>query len=397
MRFIPILCMCLLLNSALANEAAVNGSNKIGHTLFKVLSQEQSTENLVFSPFSIASALAMVTAGAAGKTQTQLVRAFGLKRSDTGFQNAFGRLNKQLASPSFKIANRLWVDQRFSILPSYAQLTQKIYDAKIDQQNFQTDPSAARNVINGWVAEKTNQRIKDLFGPRDLNRSTRLVLANAVFFKSTWKTPFEKKLTEEKPFLVLGKNGEQIISAPTMQKRGKMQYTDTQNFQALALPYSENGLLALILLPKAKSLSALSSIQNEFDSKRLKRLLNSELHMQELSLSLPKFSFLFTADLNPMLKKIGIIDAFSPSLADFSKINGRKDLNISKAVHKAFIEVNEEGTEAAAATGMGMDITAMPEEPTEFKADHPFLFFVLEKTSGSVLFAARVMNPLKTE
>ncbi|HCM40843.1 MAG: hypothetical protein A2070_05415 [Bdellovibrionales bacterium GWC1_52_8] len=377
-----------------AADRAVLASNTFGERLFNELSQGSPAGNIIFSPFSISTALAMLAGGASGKTAAQFYQTFGVRSSPVEFQTGFGKLSKQLSVPGFESANRIWVDQRFSILPGYGQFTRKHYGAEAEKLNFQKEAEASRLAINNWVEDRTRNRIKDLFKPGDITPTTRLVLANAVYFKALWEKAFKQQKTEKADFKMMNAKKSKTVLVPMMQQQSVFEYLETPKFQAIALPYKDGGLTALVLLPREASQKAMLALQKELRPAKLEELLNSRLSPTEVKVFLPRFTFSLTSDLNPLLAKMGIVDAFRPGKADFSKISGNKDLSVSKAVHKAFIEVNEEGTEAAAATGMSMGITSMPtEEAVVFRADHPFLFLVIDRNSGTVLFAARVMNP----
>jgi serpin B len=253
--------------------------------------------------------------------------------------------------------------------------------------DFITATENARKTINAWVEKKTNGKIKDLISPGVLDSMTRLVLTNAIYFKGNWAKQFKENRTQDAPFtLADGKK----IEVAMMNQKAEFGYMETDTFQALELPYVDEELSMVILLPK--EIDALNEFEKALTTENLNQRL-AEIHKCEVVVFVPKFKTTSQFSLADVLKSMGMKDAFS-SDADFSGINGKRDLFISAVIHKAFVEVNEEGTEAAAATGVVMRLTSVgPAAIPVFRADHPFLFLIRDNLSGSILFIGRVVNP----
>ncbi|GAI76663.1 unnamed protein product, partial [marine sediment metagenome] len=261
------------------------------------------------------------------------------------------------------------------------------YDGRLSEVDFAGATETARKTINAWVEKKTKDKIKELLKPGVLNRLTRLVLTNAIYFKGNWDSQFEKARTQPAPFtLTDGKK----VNVPMMNQTEKFKYTEAESFQALELPYVDNELSMVILLPKETD--GLSDFEKTLTAGNLSEWLG-KLRKRKVIVSVPKFRMTSQFSLAAVLKSMGMTDAFVPDAADFSGMNGKRDLFISAVIHKAYVEVNEEGTEAAAATGVVIGVTSMPARPPVFRADHPFLFLIRDNRTGSILFIGRVMNP----
>ena len=383
----------------------VDGNNKFALELFAKL---QSTKgNLFFSPYSISTALAMTHAGARNQTESQMAEVLHFpvavnRTTDASskslldrqqFAAEFGKiiidLNKrgQKGAYTLTVANALWGQKDYGFLEEFLKLIESSYDGRLNEVDFITATENARKTINVWVEKKTNGKIKDLINPGVLDSMTRLVLTNAIYFKGNWARQFKENMTQNAPFtLTDGKK----IEVAMMNQKAEFGYTETDNFQALELPYVDDELSMVILLPK--EYDALDEFEKTLTTDNLTQWL-AEIHKCEVVVSVPKFKMTSQFSLADMLKSMGMKDAFS-SDADFSGINGKRDLFISAVIHKAFVEVNEEGTEAAAATGVVMRLTSVGPAPIPvFRADHPFLFLIRDNLSGSILFIGRVANP----
>ena len=378
-------------------EAMVaEGNNKFALALYDKLRAEKG--NLFFSPYSISTALAMAYAGAKGQTQTQMAEAmrFPVRVKDVNeckFHSVFGQIIKSLntrgaeGSYELAVANALWGQKGYSFLKEYLQLVETNYGGGLNEVDFAGDTEAARQTINNWVQRKTKDKIKDLIPRGMLSSATRLVLTNAIYFKGKWARQFEKELTRDGPFTLL--DG-QKIDVPMMRQTEEFRYMEAEDFQALEMPYVKDELSMIILLPK--KVDGVVDFEKKLTNENLSRWL-SELHKQKLVASIPRFKMAQQFGLADTLQAMGMTDAFSAQLADFSGMTGTRDLFISAVVHKAFVDVNEEGTEAAAATGVGMAMTAAPQRMPVFRADHPFIFLIRDNKSGSILFIGRVMKP----
>ena len=380
-------------------QSVVRDNNTFATQLYALLKKQEG--NLFFSPYSISSALAMTYAGASGITQEQMQKVlhFSLPETETlaGFsalQHFFTRRSDVELSPRLLLANSLWIQSGFSLLPSFLDVMTRNFLAALHEVDFSKHTEDARTEINRWVKEHTEGRISDLLSSNDLQSSTRLVLASAIYMKANWLVPFDEKNTHSGSFFSPGKT----VSVPMMDHTGFFPLYQGDSFAALELPYrsapgtSSPKLAMLVLLPKEKQ--GIASFEAELTEPNLAKWITL-LKQQRVHILLPKFTFTQSFSLNDALKNLGMGSAFIPNQADFSRMTGSKDLMIGQVVHKAFIAVDENGTEAAAATAVSMNLTAIlePEKPYEFIVDHPFGFVIFEKTTGSILFIGRVSTP----
>ena len=383
----------------------VEGNNKFALELFAKL---QSTKgNLFFSPYSISTALAMAHAGARNKTESQIAGVLHFpvsvnRRTDTSskflpdkqqFALAFGNIIKDLNNRGRKggytltVANALWGQKDYGFLQEFPELIKTSYDGQLNEVDFIRAAETARKTINAWVEKKTNDKIKNLISEGVLDSMTRLVLTNAIYFKGNWARQFKENRTKDAPFTLA--DGQKIDVA-TMNQKAEFGYMETDTFQVLELPYVDEELSMVILLPK--KFDALGEFEKTLTPENLTQWL-TKIHKREVVVFMPKFKMTSQFSLASVLKSMGMKDAFS-SDADFSGINGKRDLFISAVIHKAYVEVNEEGTEAAAATGVVVRLTSIGPAPIPvFRADHPFLFLIRDNLSGSILFIGRVANP----
>lgn len=354
---------------------------------------KEAEGNLFFSPYSISTALAMTYAGARGNTEKQMAEVLHFTLGQKQLHPAFALLEAQLNAVQerggieLSVANALWSQKDYVFLSEFLDLTKKHYGAGLNLVDFKTACEAVRKKINAWVEEKTKNKIKDLIKPGILNPLTRLVLTNAIYFKGNWESQFKKTQTKEAPFwLAPGKS----IKVPMMTQKQEFHYMENSNLQMLALPYVGNDLSMIVLLPK--EVGGLAQIETALNVGNLitwTRLLRKG----ETLVFLPKFKMTSQFSLGKTLASMGMFDAFTGK-ADFSGMTGKKDLYISSVIHKAFVDVNEEGTEAAAATAVTMKRLSMPAPPPVFRADHPFIFLIRHNPSESILFLGRVVNPM---
>ena len=371
----------------------VAGSNAFATGLYSRLRSQPG--NLFFSPESISTAFAMAWAGARGQTAAEMARVFHYTLPPDHLHPAMGALLAAMNAPhdgfELHVADALWAQRDESFLESYLKLVQSAYGAGFRQVNFTSSPEAARATINQWIEKQTKDRIKDLLPPGTVTSMTRLVLTNAIYFKGSWVDPFDKAATRNDPFHV---SSSQSVQAPFMHRTGNYAYYDGGTFQALDLPYKGNELSMVVLLPKKTD--GLSALEDSFTAETLASWLPKLQSGNRVILALPRFTMTQRFELSGILGAMGMPQAFS-NRADFSGMTGRPGLTISAAVHKAFVDVNETGTEAAAATGtvmMGMARRVEP-PPIVFQADHPFLFMIRDTKSGSILFLGRVVDPTK--
>jgi len=377
-------------------QIVVQGNTEFALALFTKLRAEEG--NLFFSPYSISTALAMTYAGAKGQTETQMAQALRFPTSPVvpdrrQFASAFGKIIKDLNSRGKKgsyeltVANALWGQKGYGFLEEFLEIIETKYEGRLSEVNFVTAAEMARNKINTWVEKKTKGKIRNLIARGVLNSMTRLVLTNAIYFKGNWASQFEKKRTRPAPFTLIG--GDKI-DVPMMNKTEKFGYMETEDFQGLELPYVDNELSMIIFLPKAND--GLADFEKTLSTENLLQWLG-RLRKRKVIVSIPKFRMTSQFSLASVLKSMGMTDAFMPNMADFSGMNGKRDLFISAVIHKAYVDVNEEGTEAAAATGITIGATSIGPRQPVFRADHPFLFLIRDNQTGSILFLGRVMNP----
>jgi len=375
------------------------------NTIFAlVLYQELNShqDNILLSPYSISTALAMTYAGAKGETEKQMSKTLNFNLyndiNETTrvslipiFHKTFGGLIRQLNesgkndSYDLVVANALWGQKDYEILPEFLNLVKTNYDGDLQQVDFATQADAARKTINNWIENKTRDKIKELIKPAMLNSMTRLVLTNAVYFKGKWASPFKLELTEDAPFTLLG--GDKV-TVPMMNQIAEFGYTQTRTIQVLELPYANNDLSMVILLPKR--FDGINKLEEELFSDNLDDLLG-KLKKNRIQVCMPKFKITKEFVLARVLSSMGMPDAFSGK-ADFSGMTDSERIFISEVIHKTYIEVNEEGTEAAAATGE-MILGSANIEPPIFRADHPFIFLIRDNHTGSILFLGRIANP----
>ena len=380
----------------LGQAGVASSNNTFAVELYGQLRQQPG--NLFFSPASISTAFGMAYAGARGQTAAEMAKVFHFTLPPEQLHPAMGALltamNAQHQGYELHVADALWAQQDESFLQSYLQLVQSDYGAGFRQVDFKTAPDAVRSTINQWVEQQTNGKITDLIGPGALNGSTRLVLTNAIYFKGSWLDPFQPQATDNEDFHLSAK---QTIKTAMMNRTGGYRYYNGGTFQALELPYAGGDLSMVVLLPD--KIDGLAALEESFTASAAIAWLGKLAPAKKVMLTLPKWTMTEQFELSSTLAKMGMPQAFSGA-ADFSGMNGKHDFAISAAIHKAFIDVNEQGTEAAAATAIAIFATAMqrrePEPPPIiFDADHPFLFLIRDLKSGSILFLGRVTDPAK--
>jgi serpin B len=402
---LPLLLFAFLLLSAVAlsgqppdsdQTALTAGNNALAVDLYGQL--RNAPGNLFFSPASISTAFGMAYAGARGQTAAQMATVFHFTLPPAQLHPAMGALlgqmNAQHAGYELHAADALWAERDAHFLPGYLDLTRADYAAGFHRVDFKAAPDQVRATINQWIAQQTNNKIQNLIAPGVLTPATRLVLTNAIYFKGTWLDPFEKSLSQDEDFHV---SAMQTVKAPMMHRTGTYRYFDGGTFQALELPYQGNDLSMVVFLPR--DTAGLAALERSFTAADAKDWLQHLAAAPKVILSMPRFTMTQEFELSSALRAMGLPLAFSGA-ADFSGMTGKPDFTISAAIHKAYIDVNEQGTEAAAATSIVMRALAMrsqqPEPPpVVFRADHPFLFLIRQTQSGAILFMGRVDDPTK--
>jgi serpin B len=395
-----IIAIALLLGSqgVLAAKTAestnklIQGNNKFAVDLYKALSTERG--NLFFSPFSISAALSMTYTGASGNTEREMANTLhftqGRDQVSREFSAILSRMEAQGKKGDYQlsIANRLWGQKGYGFLPPFLENLKKNYGAGLQEVDFINATESTRITINKWVEGKTQRRIKNLIPKNVLGPLTRLVLTNAIYFKGNWASQFKKDATQNAPFHL--KSGSKV-DVPVMAQVNNFRYAKEKDLALLQMPYKGNDLSMLILLPDKSDY--LPVVEKNLSSASLEKWMGS-LREQRVQVFVPKFKMTRGFALKDVLMGMGMKVPFT-NAADFSGMNGRKDLLISAVIHQAFVEVNEEGTEAAAATAVvvGLKSAAPPQNYVVFRADHPFMFIIMDDSSGSILFVGRVEDP----
>ena len=373
-------------------KEAVAGNTDFAFALYDKLRNNDPNANLFFSPYSISTALAMTYAGARGNTEKQMATALHFTLPGQRLHRTFGTLQKQLVqgdkSRGYQLflANALWGQKGEPVLKEFMDLTKDYYGSGFSQLDFANETEKSRQIINSWVEEKTKEKIKDLIPPGGVDTATSLVITNAIYFKGEWKAKFEKEYTRLADFAVSAKDK---VKIDMMLIEEKFKCYADEKMQAVELPYESNELSMLVLLPE--DTEGIKELENTLTTESLNTLL-SKMQTEKIEVYLPKFKMTWgTFPLKEALIALGMRDAFDrgEKMADFSGINGKGGIWISDVFHKAVIEINEEGTEAAAGTAVVFTkCLAMV-----FRANHPFIFIIKDNRSGSILFMGRVMNP----
>ncbi|PMQ01177.1 MAG: serine/threonine protein phosphatase [Dictyoglomus sp. NZ13-RE01] len=373
-------------------KVLADGNNLFAFDLYKVLARKEG--NILVSPYSISSALAMTYAGARGNTKFEMKKVLHFNLEDEHLHKTFSEINNLFNAPNknyqLAIANSLWGQIDYPFKKDFVDLIKENYGAGFYEVDFinEENREKTRLRINKWVEDNTNNKIKDLILPDDLTYLTRLVLVNALYFKGNWEYKFDPKETNPMDFYL---SKDKKLTVPMMHQKNKFNYTENDDIQVLELPYAGGDLSMLIILPKKEK--SLEVAEKYLSLEEINKLI-SDLRENYLDVYFPKFKTEKRYLLNEPLKDLGMIDPFDRNLADFSGITGDKDLVISKMIHKTYIEVNEEGTEASAATAVILELKAVY-KPIVFKADRPFIFLIRDRRTGIILFIGRIVNPLE--
>jgi serpin B len=377
----------------------VGGNTEFALDLFGMLRRDNPDGNLFFSPYSISTALGMTYAGAVGETAGQMAEVLRFDLPQERLSGTFALLEQRLGETyrsslaeseseplTLDVANAIWVERSFSLLPAFVRTVESDYSAEARNVDFASDPDGSRIAINDWVAERTRDRIRDLLAPGSIDSMTRLVLTNAIYFKGSWFSQFDSTGTRDEGFT---RADGSVVQVPMMRQIDHFRCNVTQDLTAVELAYADGLSSMLILLPDGD----LAELEQSLDASTIEDVFGS-LQSARVDLSMPRFEFTSSFSLGDVLKEMGMPYAFSES-GDFSGMTGRRDLFISAVIHKAFVKVDETGTEAAAATAVIMMTTsAAPEEtPVRISIDRPFLFLIRDEVTGSILFIGRVADP----
>ena len=372
----------------------VNGNNTFAFDLYQELGEKEG--NLFYSPYSISLALAMTHAGARGETERQMADTLSFTLPQDRLHPVFNGLDSELSKRGegakgkdgegfrLTIVNAIWGQNGYSFLPEFLDVLAENYGAGLRTLDFDTEPEESRLTINNWVSDQTEKRIENLIPQGVINELTRLVLTNAIYFNAAWLYPFNENSTEDGPFHLLDGTA---VTAPMMKQTEMFGYAEGDGYQAVELPYDGNELSMVILLPRADQFL---TFEETLDAQRVSTILAS-LERRSVALTMPGFEFESEFSLKETLAALGMPIAFSMD-ADFSGMTGNYDLFIAEVVHKAFVSVDESGTEAAAATAVMMQLKGMPERPVEVTIDRPFIFLIRDVKTGSLLFIGRVVT-----
>lgn len=386
-------------------QEVADANNEFAFEMYSELDKEEEG-NIFFSPYSVSAALAMTYEGAKGQTADEMKSVFHFPESGVlrpNFAAIYNDINRGSDAFQLRTGNALWVQQDFPLLEDYTGTVEKYYGGKAANLDFVGEPEESRQTINSFIAEQTSNRIRDLLPPNSINPMVRLVLTNAIYFKGTWKWQFDQSDTREQDFRITPGN---VVKAQMMHmepEKATLNYADTGDMQILELPYKGGKISMLILLPKQgeyfdRGTGGTITYENTLEDIELslEKLDEYKSQMREMnlgSISIPKFEFdtKYTG-MAETLKSLGMPTAFDSGSADFSGMTGGRDLFISKVIHQAYVKVDEQGTEAAAATAVVMELTAiMPGD--SFIADHPFIFIIQENGTGNILFMGRIVDP----
>jgi len=373
----------------------VEGNSAFAFELYQALREEGG--NLFYSPYSISLALAMTYAGANGETAQQMADTLQFILDQDSLHPAINWLDAELAKRGegaegkdgegfrLNIVNAIWGQKDYEFLPAFLDVLAENYGAGLRILDFMTETEKSRLTINDWVSDQTEGRIEDLIPQGAINELTRLVLTNAIYFNAAWAYPFDEEMTADGLFYLL--DGEQV-RVPMMKQTESFAYTEGEGYQAVELPYDGDELSMVILLPEAGKFEA---FEEGLQAQQVDAII-SDLQPTQVTLTMPQFEFDSEFSLKDTLAGMGMPIAFS-SGADFSGMTSKPELFISDVMHKAFVAVDEAGTEAAAATAVIVGLTAVPEPPVEVTIDHPFIFLIRDIETGAILFVGRVLNP----
>ncbi|MFW5831310.1 MAG: serpin family protein [Prolixibacteraceae bacterium] len=370
----------------------IEADNDFGLHVFQKINEEKDDENKMISPLSISVALAMAYNGADGETKAEMEQALNLKglsveQINSSYKSLIAALQSLDKDVVFEIANALFYAEGFTVKPQFFGINEHYYDAEVESLDFKAPESV--DVINNWVAEKTNSKIQQIID--QLSPLDRMILLNAVYFNGIWTNTFDEEGTKMKTFR---KSDGATTEVPMMSKEDQLDYTSNSLFSAVRMPYGNGQYNMMVFLPEngKNSNDVIAALSGENWKNRISGFESKD----QVVVTMPRFKFAFELEMNNVLKEMGIQQAFNPEQSDFSGIADMDDLHISSVVHKTFIDVNETGTEAAAVTSVTIGITSVnpdQEEKIYFTVDKPFVFAITEKDTGAILFIGEVNNP----
>lgn len=386
-------CLLSKAQNLVSAQKIALSNNQFGLDIFNEIIKEKQ-ENTFISPYSISTAFAMAYAGSSGKTQKAIQSVLKFDAESDSFHQAYAaylsaiEMNAQ-NKLTLNGANAIWVEKSVKMLPQFSLKTQRYYGAEAPKLDFFHNPEASRQTINQWVANKTANKIKDLLPSGAINNETRMVLTNAIYFKADWHRAFSKESTQEKRFNI---NNETHITTPFLKQEQMVRYLINQDYAAIELPYKGQKHSMIIVLPHPNK--DIKEVSKQLKPDFLQQIMQQGL--TDVHCEIPKFKTTIPISLKKPLKAMGLEDAFSDN-ANFNQMIEKDRLKISDVLHKAFIEIDETGTEAAAATAIVMMTTSSAnferKQPTYFIANRPFLFYIVDNSLGSILFMGSMHNP----
>lgn len=356
---------------------------------FALYEEINNCDNIIFSPYSIYSALSMTFEGAESKTSNEMQSVLAISdpaSNADNYRNLSNFISEDCLGIELNIANSLWIQNNYTVLDSYKDLLRKYYQTSVFSCDFRNQTEKSRTSINDWVSVETNKKIKNLIQPGILGKSTRMVLINAIYFKGAWQNEFVKENNRKDFFYTDARNRVQVTF---MSKKENLLYFKAKHYSAIEMPYKGRDFSMLIILPH--KFNYLKKVEKMLDKESFSELTKAMM-IKNVDLKMPKFKYETSISLKQPLSNMGMESAFSHE-ADFSGITGSKELFIQEVVHKAIIKIDEEGTEASAATGVIMSKSSFAPESIDFKIDHPFLFFIKENSTNTILFSGKVIKP----
>jgi serpin B len=373
-------------------EAVVLSNNEFALDLYRSLNKSEG-ENIFYSPYSIFSALAITYEGSREKTAEEIASVLHLPEEDvlrSGFGALYNQINKE-KEYELNTANALWAQKDYPFLEEYIDVIRQSYGGEVTNLDFVRETEKSRETINEYIEEKTNDRIKDLIPQGILSPLTRMVITNAIYFKGKWKLEFDKEDTRELDFYLTSENSVKTEMMFMKPEEEKFNYLETEEIQVIELPYQGEEVSMFVFLPKGD----IEIIESELNSEKLKEYKEGMIKTEMDGIYLPKFEFDTKYFMKETLISMGIDSAFFYGKADFSRMDGTKELVVDDVIHQAYVGVDEEGTEAAGATAVIIGLTSAPSNEKIFMADHPFIFIIQENKTESILFIGRVSDPTK--
>ncbi len=390
---IPFVINALEIDSAVIPPDLASANNDFAVDFYKQVSEKDDNNgNIFFSPTSMLVAFSLLYEGARENTSDEIKEVFGLESDPLIRHNSTAHLmssiNQDDPYATLDMANALWVADSFELYDKYLSVSRETYLASVEKVSFVGEGPPAVKIINDWASENTNGKIPKVISKGAVSNLTAMVITNAIYFKGTWLTQFQEEDTEESDFWTSNTDS---VRADLMKQKSEFDYMQSDGVKVLKMPYEGDRLSMLVVLPEDRD--GIDSLEESLSSELIKKW-QQELYPKEVIVEMPKFTTKTHYDLAPLLKNLGMLDVFDENSADLKNIGpSSRNLFVSSAFHDAFVDVNEEGTEAAAVTTIVINITAAPPPPPRFIADHPFLFIIQDDESGTILFMGRLSDP----